>query len=66
MMICAVALLAEYILMVIVYKINNKYRQNETFDDFADTALITRNQMRNYPPMVDIEGTIEEQRKRGI
>ena len=66
MMICAVLILAEYILMLIVYKINNKYRHNETFDDFADTAIITRNQMRNYSPMFDIEGTIEEQRKRGI
>lgn len=65
MIVSGILLLIVYIIIVIIIKIN-EHSEKEALNNFADTAIITRNQMRNYPPMVDIEGTIEEQRKRGI
>ena len=64
MIIASIFLLIVYINIFIITKIQKK--NNEAFNNFADTAIITRNQMHNYSPMFDIEGTIEEQRKRGI
>lgn len=65
MIISSILLLIVYTIIVIITTIN-KNIEKEALNNFADTAIITRNQMRNYSPMVDIDETIKEQEKRGI